>query len=151
MALDVLLESGVHCGESGAERIKVQLGDHLSREYSAISRPQHPKRRHAMATGVYRFSGGPIPPGGSQVHWFWVGYPNNNPDLSLTWELRPIRQRGHESHPQHKVRLDLIELERTDVDPNGNGVPRGWLTWFRLVSTGTHPTDWELLANWQTI
>jgi hypothetical protein len=104
-----------------------------------------------MATGVFRFSGGPIPAGSSETRFFWVGYPNNNPDLSLTWELRAIRQAGHAGHPMHKVRLDLIEVERTDVDPNGNPVPRGWLTWFRLVSTGTHPTDWELLANWQTV
>jgi hypothetical protein len=104
-----------------------------------------------VAQGVARFSGGPLPAGASEVRGFWVGFPNNNPDISLTWELRSIRQRGHAGHPQHKVRLDLIEVERADVDPNGNPVPRGWVTWFRLVSTGTHPTDWEMLANWQTI
>jgi hypothetical protein len=104
-----------------------------------------------VAQGVSRFSGGPLPAGASEVRWFWVAFPNNNPDISLTWELRSIRQSGHAGHPGHKVRLDLIEVERTDVDPNGRPVPRGWLTWFRLVSTGTHPTDWEMLANWQTI
>jgi hypothetical protein len=95
-----------------------------------------------MAMGVSRFTGGPLPPGGTQVWWFSVGYPNNNPDISLTWQLRPLWQAGHAGHPQHKVRSDLIEVERA-----GNG----WLTWFRIVCTGTHPTDWEMLVNWQTI
>ena len=95
--------------------------------------------------GVFKFTGGPLSPGTTEVWSFWVAFPNNNPDLSLTWELRPVWQSGHQGHPQHKVRLELIELERTQ------GNPRGWWTWFRIISTGTHPTDWELLANWQQI
>lgn len=95
--------------------------------------------------GVFRITGGPLPPGAAWVWSVWVAYPNNNPDISLTWELRPIWQEGHFGHPQHKVRLDLIELERTNANP------RGWWSWFRIVSTGTHPTDFELLANYQPI
>ena len=94
--------------------------------------------------GVFKFTGS-ISPGTTEVWGYWVAFPNNNPDLSLTWELRPVWQQGHQGHPQHKVRLELIEVERT------LGNPRGWWSWFRIVSTGTHPTDYELLANYQQI
>ena len=94
--------------------------------------------------GVHKFTGS-ISPGTTEVWSFWVGFPNNNPDLSLTWELRPVWQEGHQGHPQHKVRLELIELERTLANP------RGWWSWFKIVSTGTHTTDYELLANYQQI
>src|SRR3954464_8428144 len=97
----------------GATQGNVQLAHPLGRSHYFVdplstNMTGCTRRRDAMATGVFRFSGGPIPPGGSEIRAFWVGYPNNNPDLSLTWELRAIRQAGHAGHPMHKVRLDLI-------------------------------------------
>jgi hypothetical protein len=94
--------------------------------------------------GVYRFTGS-ISPGATLDTSWWVAYPNNNPDLSLTWELRPVWQAGHNGHPGHKVNLVPVEVERT------NDNPRGFWSRFLIVSTGTHPTDWELLANYQQI
>jgi len=80
-----------------------------------------------------------LSPGQSQSWWATVQYPNNNPDLFLSWLLRAVHQAGHQTHSNHIVEITRMQVERT---------PGGPVYHFDIQSTGTHPTDFEMLVNY---
>lgn len=82
-----------------------------------------------------------LSPGQSQGLWATVGYPGNSPDVFLSWLLRAVHQRGHETHSDHIVEITRMQVERG---------PGGPVYHFDIRSTGTHPTDYELLVNYTT-
>lgn len=91
---------------------------------------------------VVKVFSGFLSPGQAQSWWATLQYPNNSPDLFLSWLLRPVHQSGHATHSDHKVEMTRMQVERT---------PGGPVYLFDIRSTGTHPTDFEMLANYTSI
>jgi hypothetical protein len=88
---------------------------------------------------------GTINPGQVQFWNAWVGYPNANPDLFLEWLVRPVYPPGHAGHPGHQMKLVSMDVLR---DP---GNQSGFLYLLQIQSTGSHFTEFEMLANYTSI
>lgn len=91
---------------------------------------------------VLRTFTGTFSPGEIHYWYWWVRYPNNNPDLFLDWLVRAVYPPGHEGHPGHFVELVRLQVQQTADGP---------LYWLDIKNTGTHTTDYECFASYTQI
>ena len=101
-----------------------------------------------MADVIKVFTGS-ISPGATFFWWGFVKYPNNSPDLFVSWLPRPVYPPGHLGHPSHQLTITGNQsCERDPSDTTGDG---GLIYRGAFQSTGTHNTDFEMLALYQKI
>jgi hypothetical protein len=88
------------------------------------------------------------PVGDRRIVTFWCAYPNNNPDIFVTWLIRPAYPPGHLTHPGHSLRILATAVGREPTDPGGR--PRYT---FEVEHTGfgAHFNIVEVFVFWERI